>query len=180
MTLMETAQLLGNFGEFVGAIAVVATLAYLAVQVNHTRKATEANTRSLRANACWDGEIVFAQRNEKASRDPEFCELYRRAFQPDADITSFDVNERTRIMFDVLSTLQLVQAQYFMWREGSLPDEVWEYRSIWARRFVLLPVIRALWDETKGEYLLSNSFTDYVESIQAQTVAKMPAVGSTP
>jgi hypothetical protein len=83
-------------------------------------------------------------------------------------------------MFDVLSTLQLVQAQYFMWREGSLPDEVWEYRSIWARRFVLLPVIRALWDETKGEYLLSNSFTDYVESIQAQTVAKMPAVGSTP
>ena len=32
MTLMETAQLMGNFGEFVGAFAVVATLFYLAVQ----------------------------------------------------------------------------------------------------------------------------------------------------
>ena len=41
------AQLLGNYGEFVGAIAVVATLFYLAVQVRHSKDATEANTRSL-------------------------------------------------------------------------------------------------------------------------------------
>ncbi len=42
MTLMDTAQLLGNFGEFIGAIAVVATLGYLAVQIRQ-------NTRSVRA-----------------------------------------------------------------------------------------------------------------------------------
>ena len=41
------AQLLGNYGEFVGAIAVVATLFYLAVQVRHGKEATEANTRSM-------------------------------------------------------------------------------------------------------------------------------------
>ena len=41
------AQLLGNYGEFVGAIAVVATLVYLAVQVRHGKEATEANTRSM-------------------------------------------------------------------------------------------------------------------------------------
>ena len=43
MTLMETAQLLGNFGEFVGAIAVVGTLGYLAVQVRQNAKSTESN-----------------------------------------------------------------------------------------------------------------------------------------
>ena len=42
MDLMDVAQLLGNFGEFFGAIAVVATLGYLAVQVRQ-------NTRSVRA-----------------------------------------------------------------------------------------------------------------------------------
>ena len=47
MTLMETAQLLGNFGEFVGAIAVVATLVYLAVQVGHSKEALNENTRAL-------------------------------------------------------------------------------------------------------------------------------------
>ena len=44
MSLMETSQLLGNLGEFVGAIAVVVTLVYLAVQVRHSREATETNT----------------------------------------------------------------------------------------------------------------------------------------
>ena len=47
MTLMETAQLLGNFGEFFGAIAVVVTLFYLAVQVRHSKEATQANTNSV-------------------------------------------------------------------------------------------------------------------------------------
>jgi hypothetical protein len=42
MTLMETAQLLGNFGEFFAAIAVLVTLAYLVVQ-------TRVNTKMLRS-----------------------------------------------------------------------------------------------------------------------------------
>ena len=33
MTLVETAQLLGNFVEFLGAIAVVLTLGYLAISL---------------------------------------------------------------------------------------------------------------------------------------------------
>ena len=33
MNLMDVSQMLGNFGEFVGAIGVVTTLAYLAVQI---------------------------------------------------------------------------------------------------------------------------------------------------
>lgn len=47
MDHLTFAQLLGNYGEFVGAIAVVATLFYLTVQVKHSKSATEANTRSL-------------------------------------------------------------------------------------------------------------------------------------
>ncbi len=44
---METIQMLGSLGEFVGAIAVVATLVYLAIQVRHSKEAIEANTRSM-------------------------------------------------------------------------------------------------------------------------------------
>jgi hypothetical protein len=47
MTLLETAQLLGNFGEFFGAIAVVATLVFLTVQVKHSKTSVEANTKAL-------------------------------------------------------------------------------------------------------------------------------------
>jgi hypothetical protein len=41
------AQLLGNYGEFVGAIAVVATLFYLARQVHHSKESVDANTQAL-------------------------------------------------------------------------------------------------------------------------------------
>jgi hypothetical protein len=44
------AQLLGNYGEFVGAIAVVGTLVYLAVQIRQSKDALDANTRSLDEN----------------------------------------------------------------------------------------------------------------------------------
>ena len=44
---METIQMLGSLGEFVGAIAVVATLVYLAIQVRHSKEAMEGNTKSL-------------------------------------------------------------------------------------------------------------------------------------
>jgi len=44
---MTTSQLLGNFGEFIAALAVVATLFYLAVQVRHSRESVDANTRAL-------------------------------------------------------------------------------------------------------------------------------------
>lgn len=47
MDLVTTTQVLGNVGEFIGAIAVVATLFYLALQVREGKKATEANTESL-------------------------------------------------------------------------------------------------------------------------------------
>ena len=44
MTLMEAAQLLGNFGEFFGAIAVVITLVYLAREIRNSRNATIASS----------------------------------------------------------------------------------------------------------------------------------------
>jgi len=47
MDLMSTAQMLGNLGEFVGAIAVVVTLVYLAAQIRQNTKAVEvSNLRS--------------------------------------------------------------------------------------------------------------------------------------
>ncbi len=38
MDIQATAQLLGNFGEFFGAIAVLATLVYLVIQIKQNNK----------------------------------------------------------------------------------------------------------------------------------------------
>ena len=47
---MEAIQILGSLGEFVGAIAVVATLIYLTIQVRNSREAMEENSLFLSQN----------------------------------------------------------------------------------------------------------------------------------
>lgn len=45
MTVMELSNVLGNLGEFLGSIAVLATLIYVAIQVRHSRLLLEENRR---------------------------------------------------------------------------------------------------------------------------------------
>ncbi len=54
MSTLEFSQLLGNYGEFVGAIGVVATLMYLVIQVRHSKDALDANTNAIRGLAVSD------------------------------------------------------------------------------------------------------------------------------
>ncbi len=51
MNLIDTAQLLGNFGELFGAIAVVATLGYLVVQIRQSSRATIFSSEQRRSEA---------------------------------------------------------------------------------------------------------------------------------
>jgi hypothetical protein len=67
MSLSELSQILGNIGEFVGAIAVVATLFYLAVQVRHSKESVDANTRSLDENRMVQMAVAYQSRVENLS-----------------------------------------------------------------------------------------------------------------
>ena len=165
---------IGAIAEGLGALGVIATLFYLASQVRQSKKATEANTRSLHGTASWDAEIVFAHRNEKTSHDKEFSDLLQRAYDPAGNLNSWDQSERSQIMMDTLSCMQMVQAQYFLWREGSLPDDIWNYRSTWARRAVMLPVIGAFWLQFRSSDILSEPFMDYIDAIETQEPAPFP------
>jgi hypothetical protein len=55
MDLQGTAQLLGNFGEFLGFAAVLATLVYLSMQTRQTRIASERGMTAMvtEAHARW-------------------------------------------------------------------------------------------------------------------------------
>ena len=57
MTLTDTAQLMGNFGEFFGAIAVVATLGYLVMQIRQASRATMFSSEQRRSEATMN--LVF-------------------------------------------------------------------------------------------------------------------------
>ena len=61
------AQLLGNYGEFIGAIGVVVTLGYLAIQVRHSTGATRAASHHSIVEALNQGNLALAQDHELAN-----------------------------------------------------------------------------------------------------------------
>ena len=72
MDLMSVAQLLGNVGEFLGAIAVVATLIYLTVQIKHTRAELQISVQQSRLQAIRDNWL-------NRSRNPELLDAMLKA-----------------------------------------------------------------------------------------------------
>ena len=66
MNLLDVSQILGNFGEFVGSIGVLATLAYLAVQIRQNTRATQAASHHAITDSLNQGNIAVAQNAELA------------------------------------------------------------------------------------------------------------------
>lgn len=54
------AQLLGNYGEFIGSLAILVTLAYLSIQVRQVKKQQEVEDRQNREFAIRDYQMSFA------------------------------------------------------------------------------------------------------------------------
>lgn len=71
MDLMSTAQLLGNFGEFFGAIAVVSTLIFLVWEIRRTRKQNLVDGAENRLKAWNDwGALLLS--------NPDVRQIYAR------------------------------------------------------------------------------------------------------
>jgi hypothetical protein len=132
---METIQMLGSLGEFVGAIAVVATLVYLAIQVRHSKEAMEANTQSLeegRKLARVEAQQRWTEMfNDSliAVRESDYMPaiFYKRQEE------GFDAlipEEQTRLWFDSLATITRLDNLLSQYQQGFLADDVYEHNFV--------------------------------------------------
>jgi len=72
------AQLLGNYGEFFGAVAVVASLIYLAAQIRQNSRQVEEQVRALRQQAFDSAGDDFSALRLHISGTPQLSSLWRR------------------------------------------------------------------------------------------------------
>ena len=151
-------EAIGAIGEILGAAAVVASLIYLGIQ-------TRSNARSLKANAIWNAETVFGDLNFSTARDPAFAELTNRAFAPGADREDFSPIEISQLQLALRGAMQYNQAQWALWQEGMLPDELWERRKTFARGFINIPVLRELWEVELVQQNIAEGFRKEIEDV---------------
>jgi hypothetical protein len=87
--MLEMTEILGNLGNFVGAIGVVGSLVYLAIEVRQSRESTNANTRALddarRLALAQTYQARSAALQESAlfvAGSADFAEIYTRFSDP--------------------------------------------------------------------------------------------------
>jgi hypothetical protein len=117
MDLVTTAQLLGNFGEFFGAIAVVVTLIYLAGQLRQ-------NTSALRSS-------TYESWNQATSSWAEYAATHATviaAIEEKSDWDTLSNEERLVYSGFVMKTFYTIEAAYLHHRAGAMDDDVFDAR----------------------------------------------------
>ena len=148
-----TIEQLGSLGEIVGALATVATLAYLAVQIR-------ANTRMMRTQAGHASQAHSSQVAMGLAHDQQLAGVFRRGL---ADFEALEPDEQ--IQFTFLLSLFLSNAE-MVFRDVqngvSVPsalDRAWTS----TRPFVRSPGGRVFW-ERQGRTGYPPDFCRFVES----------------
>ncbi len=109
------AQLLGNYGEFVGAIAVVVTLAYLALQIRHSKvSTTSANVSSAIES--------FNPINMAVGADPKIAEIVNRGV---SDFASLDATERAQYGYIQRAYFNCFWNVFLQRKLGALSEDQW-------------------------------------------------------
>ena len=119
MPFVELSQVLGNLGEFIGSLAVVATLIYLAVQVRYSRDLLEENRRIALGQASQTN-AGYRLEMQRYIAQPHIVEIREKVEQDDAryreeNLANFDkLNVAEKIMW------RSVQAQWTILVDESL------------------------------------------------------------
>jgi len=152
---------ISTVAEVVSAIAVVVSLVYLAIQLR-------SNTRALRASAAWDSEVIYGHVNYEIGLNPDNALFLSRASDPGAKVSDFNEAEMAQLYFLVRGALQFAQAQWWLWRSGSLPNELWQMRRRWAKIFIDSPVINPIWRAELEQHIFSEEFAEDIQTAERQ------------
>ena len=173
MDLMSASQLLGNFGEFVGAIAVVATLVYLALQIRQNTRAMDDNREAVVAQSAREIDLFFAHFHFEIARDPELKRVALASLDEE-----FDLKDRTRMEeYETYCLAQaLMQPLQASFRHASLNlehEQQKQYHLAVARGNInQFPAWRHFWENQRDQLLLEPGFMDAVDNFTGKASGK--------
>lgn len=149
MSALEFSQLLGNYGEFVGAIAIVITLIYLAIQVRQNTRMMRASIRQARSDSSvhlysLGATSVVAEVREKESRGEVLTEL-----------------EEERMFLWNICIWRQQQTIFFQAQDGLLDVQTGDEQSVIVRNLMQYPSARRYWADQSNS--LDSRFVAWVD-----------------
>ena len=150
---MTNLESLASLGEIVGAIAVVVSLLYLAVQVRQNTRAQrlENASRILDRTASMQGAL---------SRDPAMSVLFSKGVSDPSKLTPQERIQFTWAMYEFFGALEFM---FLAANENSIPEEIWQRWSSAAAWWLTFPGVQAWWNVRPIPF--ADSFSSYIESL---------------
>ena len=162
MDFVDTTQVLGNLGEFFGAIAVFATLAYLAVQIRQNTKAQQS--------AAYDSSIRnFTDVRQALFENSEMSAIYVNGSKDPESLTEAELVRYRLLVNNVLMSFWHIHTV-----PADLPEDLWATQLPAVIRVLCCPGGKWFWGNYQTEFV--PSFRNEIEKIiAANPVAKADA-----
>jgi hypothetical protein len=132
-------EAIGSIGEIVGAIAVLASLAYLATQIRANTKSMETSSRQAVSNE-------FRAYNRFLSDDPEHFVKGINSYP------EIPFETRSKFASQIHDLLLFFQSAFALYESGTLEDQTYDGYLSFVAAVVDTPGGRALWREWASVY----------------------------
>ena len=130
-----TLQDLGNIGEFVGAIAVIATLIYLTVQIRQ-------NSRSISTSAYNEVLGQTFDLNLRLAQDSEFSSFLQRGLDGELDPKDFP-----RFSSTMIAVIGIMQRIFILYRQSVVDARDLETAVVFALGILRRPGAKVWWKQ---------------------------------
>lgn len=157
-------QSLANLGEFFGGVAVIISLAYLALQIRQ-------NTRSVQTENYGRALDRVSAIQSQLSRDPEFSRFFSKGVVDTSLLTPVQRIQFTWSLYEVFGALEFM---FHASRTRALPEEVWARWSVTLGWWLNFPGVQIWWRHQPVPF--SASFTTYVEGMLRENVVDKAAL----
>ena len=150
---MVQLESLANLGEIVGAIAVVVSLVYLAVQVRQNTQAqrTENFSRALDRVAAMQASL---------SQDSDAAVVFAKGVEEPSELSPIERIQFTWAMYELFGAFEFM---FLASDTDAIPEEVWQRWSSAVAWWLTFPGVQTWWKVRPIPF--TDSFTTYVESL---------------
>ena len=150
---MTDLESLANLGEIIGAVAVVVSLIYLAVQVRQNTQAqrTENFSRALDRVAALQAAL---------SQDSEASVIFAKGV---ADPTKLTPKERMQFTWAMYELFGAFEFMFLASKTNAIPEEIWQRWSSAVAFWLSFSGVQVWWKVRPIPF--TDSFSSYVESL---------------
>ncbi len=148
-------EAIGAISEAVGAVAIVATLVYLAIQIRQ-------NTAIVKGSAYQEWVSANLELNMAAIEQTQSHVLVL------GNTDSTNLSHESFVSFAMwnIGLMQMAQATDYLYRKGSLDRDLWETEINRAAGILAMPGVRQWWD-AGGNTQLTPRFVKLLESTRS-------------